>query len=181
MARQVGPQPLTKDSRSNPPAKGVEPLTKDSRSNPLTNCTILGPRPRTVQRVTEEQQRVREEEQRVIGDTPILTIPRITNAPPIMQAHNPTAKRALKSTPRIHWRQTRGGGQIHRSVCRLSCISIPSHTLTSVRQVGKCNNCRTSSHAPRGRHKHKRQPTPQQSLSGACQLEPNNDLCHNKR
>jgi hypothetical protein len=43
MARHVGPQPLTKDSRSNPPAKGVEPLTKDSRSNPLTNCTILRP------------------------------------------------------------------------------------------------------------------------------------------
>jgi hypothetical protein len=38
--------------------------------------------------VTKEQQRVREEEQRVIDDTPILTIPRITNAPPIMQAHN---------------------------------------------------------------------------------------------
>jgi hypothetical protein len=43
MARHVGPQPLIKDSRSNPSAKGVEPLTKDSRSNPLTNCTILGP------------------------------------------------------------------------------------------------------------------------------------------
>jgi hypothetical protein len=63
--------------------------------------------PRTEQRVTKEQQRVREKEQRVIKDTPILTIPRITNGPPIMQARNPTAKRALKSTPRIHWRQTR--------------------------------------------------------------------------
>jgi hypothetical protein len=42
MARHVGPQLPTKDSKSNPPAKGFEPLTKDSRSNPLTNCTILG-------------------------------------------------------------------------------------------------------------------------------------------
>jgi hypothetical protein len=51
--------------------------------------TILNPpslmaTPQTEQRVTKEQQRVREEEQRVINDTPILTIPRITNAPPIM-------------------------------------------------------------------------------------------------
>jgi hypothetical protein len=57
--------------------------------------------------MTEEQQRVREEQQRVIDDTPILTIPRITDAPPIMQARNPTAKRALKNTPCIHRHQTR--------------------------------------------------------------------------
>ena len=43
MARHVELQPLTKDSRSNLPAKGFEPLTKDSTHNPLTNCTILGP------------------------------------------------------------------------------------------------------------------------------------------
>ena len=72
--------------------------------------TILNPppsmdTPRTEQRVSAEQQRVREEQQRVINDTPIRTIPRITNAPPIMQARNPMAKRALKSTKRIHQRQ----------------------------------------------------------------------------
>jgi hypothetical protein len=50
---------------------------------------------------------VREEEQRVINNTPIITIPRITNAPPIMQARNPSSKRALKLTPRIHKRVTR--------------------------------------------------------------------------
>ncbi len=82
--------------------------------------TILNPppstdTPRTEQRVIKEQQRVREEEQRVINDTPILTIPRITNAPPIMQARNRTAKRALKNTPRIHWRKTRAK---HRAVCQ---------------------------------------------------------------
>ena len=50
---------------------------------------------------------MREEEQRVIGNTPIITLPCITDTPPIMQARNPTSKRALKSTPRIHKRVTR--------------------------------------------------------------------------
>ncbi len=63
--------------------------------------------PRAEQRATKEQQRVREEQQRVTDDIPILTIPRITDAPPIMQARNPAGKRALKTTPCIHWRQTR--------------------------------------------------------------------------
>jgi hypothetical protein len=60
------------------------------------------------QRVREQEQRVmREQEQRVIDDTPILTIPCITNAPAIIQSRNPTAKWALKTTPRIHQRDTR--------------------------------------------------------------------------
>jgi hypothetical protein len=42
------------------------------------------------------EQSVREEEQRVIDETPILTVLRITDAPPTMQAQNPTAKRVLK-------------------------------------------------------------------------------------
>jgi hypothetical protein len=50
---------------------------------------------------------MREQEQRVIDDTPILTIPCITNAPAIMQSRNPTAKQALKTTPRIHRREIR--------------------------------------------------------------------------
>ncbi len=50
---------------------------------------------------------MREQEQRVIDDTPILTIPCITNAPAIMQSRNHTAKRALKITPRIHRHETR--------------------------------------------------------------------------
>jgi hypothetical protein len=53
-------------------------------------------------RIVEEERK-----QRVIDDTPIITIKRITNAPPIMQARNPTAKRQLKNTPRVHRRQTR--------------------------------------------------------------------------
>ncbi len=38
-------------------------------------------------------QRVNEEQQRVIDDSPIVMIPRITDAPAIMQSRNPTAKR----------------------------------------------------------------------------------------
>ena len=59
------------------------------------------------QRVREHEQRVmREQEQIVIDDTPILTIPLITYAPAIIQSRNPTAKRALKTTPRIHRHET---------------------------------------------------------------------------
>jgi len=55
------------------------------------------------QRVREDEQRVaRENQQRVLDNTPILTIPRITDAPAIMQSRNPTAKRRLKENPRIH-------------------------------------------------------------------------------
>jgi hypothetical protein len=55
------------------------------------------------QRVREHEQRVeRENQQRMIDNTPILTIPRITDAPAIMQSRNPTAKRMLKNNPRIH-------------------------------------------------------------------------------
>ena len=57
-----------------------------------------------------KEQRVRiieqEQQQRVIYKTTITTIPRITNAPPIMQSRNPTAKRHLKNTPWIHQHQT---------------------------------------------------------------------------
>jgi hypothetical protein len=63
--------------------------------------------PKAQQRVREDEQRVRAEEQRVIDKTPISTVPRITDAPPIMHAQNPTSKRALKLTPRIHARMTR--------------------------------------------------------------------------
>ncbi len=54
----------------------------------------------------EQEQRVRMQQQRVIDKTPILTIPRIMNAPPILQSRNPTTKLALKDTPHLHWRVT---------------------------------------------------------------------------
>ena len=59
---------------------------------------------RQVQRVTTQQQRV-------IPDTQNIVIPRLTNDPPIMQSWNPTAKRALKNTPRIHQQTTRNNNQ----------------------------------------------------------------------
>jgi hypothetical protein len=60
------------------------------------------------QRVQEARtQAIRKKEQRVIDDTPILTIPQITDAPNIMQSRNPTAKRALKKTARLHRQVTR--------------------------------------------------------------------------
>jgi hypothetical protein len=62
------------------------------------------PPPVDKQRVTDA---LREEEQRVIDESPIITIPRITDAPSIMTARNPTAKRALKNTPRLNRRVTR--------------------------------------------------------------------------
>ena len=50
---------------------------------------------------------IRQDEQRVIDNSPIISIPRITNAPPIMHARNPTAKRTLQLTPRLHRWTTR--------------------------------------------------------------------------
>jgi hypothetical protein len=73
----------------------------------ITKLLTLPP-PMEEQRVQEEHTRAKHrEEQRVIDDTPIMTIPRITNAPAIMQTRNPTAKRALKNTPRLHRQETR--------------------------------------------------------------------------
>jgi hypothetical protein len=42
-------------------------------------------------RIAECQRKAREAEQRVIDDSPIITIPRITDAPPVL-TRNPTAK-----------------------------------------------------------------------------------------
>ena len=58
--------------------------------------------PPTLVDAPQGEQRVREEEQREIDETPILTVPRIIDAPSIMQTRNPTAKRVLKNTPQIH-------------------------------------------------------------------------------
>ncbi len=52
--------------------------------------------------IAERQCKAREAEQTVIDDSPIITIPRITDAPPVMLTHNPTAKRALRTMPHLH-------------------------------------------------------------------------------
>jgi hypothetical protein len=60
------------------------------------------------QRVILDQQRAaREEEQRVINKSPIITLPRLADAPPIKLTSNPTAKRDLRKTPHLHRRVTR--------------------------------------------------------------------------
>ena len=49
------------------------------------------------------------QQQRVIENTPIITVPLvpcITNAPPILQARNPTAKCTLKDSSRLHQQVT---------------------------------------------------------------------------
>ncbi len=64
---------------------------------------IVEPTPEpTEQEAQEQEQRVRLQQQMVIDETPILTVSCITNAPPIMKARNPTAKRVLKNTPHLH-------------------------------------------------------------------------------
>jgi hypothetical protein len=60
---------------------------------------LTPPTPVDEQRVSDDRW---EAEQRVIDNTPFLTVERITGAPPIMEARNPTAKRTLKNTPRLH-------------------------------------------------------------------------------
>ncbi len=97
-------------------------------------ATLLAPPPTNEeQRVMAEQQRViaetvREQEQRVIDDLPILTIPRITDGPKIMHSRNPTAKRTLKNTPRVHQRVTRNNtpGIIATPVIPAPYVPIPN-------------------------------------------------------
>jgi hypothetical protein len=57
--------------------------------------------------IAEPQRKAHETEQRVIGDSPIITIPQITDAPPVMLLCIPTAKRTLQTTPRLHRHVTR--------------------------------------------------------------------------
>ncbi len=64
---------------------------------------ILEPTPDpTAQKTQGQEQRVMELQQLEIDEAPILTIPRILNAPPIMKARNPTAKQVLKNRPCLH-------------------------------------------------------------------------------
>jgi hypothetical protein len=65
------------------------------------------PDPTTAQNTQEQEQRAREQQQLEIDESPILTVPRISNVPPILKARNPTAKRILKNMPRLHCQQTR--------------------------------------------------------------------------
>ena len=63
---------------------------------------LLNPPPILLEQRVDNNAIAHKKEQRVINDTPILTIPRIMEAPSIMQSCNPTAKGILKNTPRLH-------------------------------------------------------------------------------
>jgi hypothetical protein len=93
---------------------------------------ILDPPPVSdTQRVIMEQQRAaREDEQRVIDESPIITVPRLTDAQPIALTRNPTAKRDLRATPRLHRRTTRNNTPgINPSPILMEPIPvIPGHT-----------------------------------------------------
>jgi hypothetical protein len=63
---------------------------------------LLNPPPIFLEQRVDNNAIACKEEQRVIDNTPILTIPCITEAPAIMQSLNPMAKQTLKNTPRLH-------------------------------------------------------------------------------
>jgi hypothetical protein len=69
---------------------------------------LAPPQPEGEQRVVNNiNQHTRDSEQRVIDESPNITIPLIMNAPGIMELHNPTKKRVLKTTPCPHCQDTR--------------------------------------------------------------------------
>ena len=89
---------LTKETdgaNQTPKGRRLLKLLGQRIDNLLTPPSIRAP-----QRVTTTVQS--EDEQRVMDDYPIITVPRITDAPPIMQSRNPTAKRSLMQTPCMH-------------------------------------------------------------------------------
>jgi hypothetical protein len=47
------------------------------------------------------------EQPRLIDNTPLITLPRLTNVPAIMKSHNLMAKQAVKTTPLVHQQVTR--------------------------------------------------------------------------
>ena len=116
---------------------------------------------------------VREEQQRVIDASPILPVPRITDAPGIMESRTPTAKRALKDTPRLHRRVTRNNipGVVAYPVIPQSYLPAPNnarqrivtrHAINALTtsEKGKCQNAFT----------------PEALLHSAVEDEPNH--CH---
>jgi hypothetical protein len=89
---------LTEELTDNTASAGVTPKGRQLLKLLGTRIkTILDPPPVSdAQRVILDQQRAaREEEQRVIDESPIITLPRLTYAPPIKLTRNPTAKRDL--------------------------------------------------------------------------------------
>jgi hypothetical protein len=95
----------------------------------LQDCiTVLPAPPPTTKEHRENDEIVRKAEQRVINDSPIITIPRITDAPDIIKACNPTTKRKLNETPCIHRRVMRNNtpGIVASPVAPAQYVPIPS-------------------------------------------------------
>jgi hypothetical protein len=75
---------------------------------------LLHPAPPIEEQRVENEERLAQkmEVQRVIDETPIITIPCITDLPPIVTSNNPTAKWKLKGTKCVHrqvtWNNTPG-------------------------------------------------------------------------
>jgi hypothetical protein len=88
----------TAQANSTPKGRSLPKLMSTRIKSLLHPPHILGE-----QRViAEHHHEACEAEQRVIDDSPIITIPRITDAPPVMLMRNPTAKWTLQTTPRLH-------------------------------------------------------------------------------
>ncbi len=97
---------------------------------------IVEPTPEpTAQEAQEQEQRVREQQQLVIDETPILTVPRISNAPPIMKAQNPMAKQVLKNTPHLHRQQTRNNTP--SAVPAIQRVDVVKHSIQHCPVVGQ--------------------------------------------
>jgi hypothetical protein len=95
----------------------------------LQDCitALLFPPP-TVEEQRVNDKIIRTAEQRVINDSPIITIPRITDTPGIMEACNPTAKRKVKEMPCVHRRVMRNNtpGILASPVAPAPYVPIPS-------------------------------------------------------
>jgi hypothetical protein len=95
----------------------------------LQDCitALLAPPPTTKEQ-RENDKIVCKVGQRVIDDSPIITIPRITDAPGIIEARNLTAKRKLKEMPCAYRRVTRNNtlGIVASPVAPTPYVPIPS-------------------------------------------------------
>ncbi len=104
----------------------------------LQDCimALLAPLPTAKeQRVSDKSlQKACKAEQRVIDNSPIITIPKITDALLIIKACNPTAKWKLKVTPRVHWQITWNNtpGNVTDPIAPAMYIPIPSRAWTQI-------------------------------------------------
>ncbi len=111
--------------------------------------------------ILDQQQAARKEDQKLIDESPIITLPRLTNAPLIRLTRNPTAKHNLRTTPRLHRCVTHNNlPGVTQPATTIEPISeIPTQTqrprqrLTTPTQVQpRCGPRATRSEIPSGAH-----------------------------